>query len=248
MRKILLLFCLVIVWSYSYQGSTPYHSIKIEKATLFDNYTNEIFTALDSEELDRDLFTQALKGYLKLKGENKLNKDILSIVDFTKSSTQPRLFIIDVYEQKIIHKSLVSHGRGSGNEFATKFSNIPNSFQSSLGFYITGETYTGEHGISLRLDGVEKGFNDKARERGIVIHSADYVSEQFAKNTGRLGRSHGCPALPAEGYSQVIDLIKEKTAFFIFYPEETYLTKSEYLNNTNYLSYFEDINENSFVE
>ena len=241
MRKILFLVALVLACSYSYQGSNVHNERNIEKANLFDNYVSEFFKMLETEELDVKIFGEALKGYYKLKGENKLeNSSILSVVDFTKSSTIPRLFIIDVEKKKIIHKSLVSHGRGSGDEFATKFSNTPNSYQSSLGFYVTGETYVGEHGISLRLDGVEKGFNDRARERGIVIHSADYVNETFARKVGRLGRSHGCPALPAEGYSEIIDIIKNKSAFFIYYPEKNYLSGSQYLNNSDYLTYFDE--------
>lgn len=241
MRKIVFLISLVLACSYSYQGRNIYNENSLEKATLFDNYVLDFFNSLQAAELDVKVFSNALKGYYKLKGENKLeNPSVLTVVDFTKSSNVPRLFIINVDEQKIIHKSLVSHGRGSGDEFATKFSNKPNSFQSSLGFYVTGETYVGEHGVSLRLDGVEKGFNDKARDRGIVIHSADYVNESFAKRVGRLGRSHGCPALPAEGYSEIIDILKNKTAFFIYYPEKNYLSDSDYLNNSDYLTYFDE--------
>lgn len=241
MRKIIFLVSLVLACSYSYQGSNVYKENSIESAKLFDNYVLDFFNLLETKELDVEVFSQALKGYYKLKGESKLeNSSILTVVDFTKSSTVPRLFVIDVDAKKIIHKSLVSHGRGSGDEFATRFSNTPNSYQSSLGFYLTGETYVGEHGVSLRLDGVEKGFNDMARERGIVIHSADYVNESFARKVGRLGRSHGCPALPAEGYAKVIDIIKNKSAFFIYYPEKNYLSGSEFLNNSDYLSYFEE--------
>jgi hypothetical protein len=245
MRKIILFLGLILACSYSYQGSSTSNTFNIEKASLFENYVNSFFDSLETEELDRQIFIKSLKGYYKLKGENKLEKsNILTVVDFTKSSNFPRMFIIDMNAKKIIHKSLVSHGRGSGDEFATSFSNIPNSFQSSLGFYITGEVYTGAHGTSLRLDGVEKGFNDKARVRGIVIHSADYVNEAFAKKVGRLGRSHGCPALPEQGYAEIIDIIKDKTAFFIFYPENNYLTGSEYLNDAAYLAYFD---ETSFI-
>lgn len=245
MRKIILFLGLVLACSYSYQGSSTYKTFTIEKASLFDNYVNNFFKALQTEEIDRNMFAHALKGYYKLKGENKLEKShLLTVVDFTKSSNIPRLFIIDINKKKIIHKSLVSHGRGSGDEFATTFSNIHNSYQSSLGFYVTGEIYTGAHGTSLRLDGVEKGFNDKARDRGIVIHSADYVNEAFAKKVGRLGRSHGCPALPADGYAEVIELIKDKSAFFIYYPEQKYMTGSDYLNNGEHLAYFD---ETSFI-
>ena len=124
---------------------------------------------------------------------------------------------------------MVAHGKNSGWEIPKSFSNQSNSYKSSLGFYLTAETYTGKHGLSLRLDGMEKGINDNARKRHIVIHSADYVSYEFTKKIGRLGRSFGCPSLPAKNYNKVIDLIKDKSVIFIYSPQPDYLTKSELL-------------------
>ncbi len=137
------------------------------------------------------------------------------------------MWVIDIKTQKVILKSLVSHGRNSGSEYATDFSNASESFKSSLGFYVTGETYTGKHGLSLRLDGMEYGINDNARNRAVVVHGADYVSKSFIKNTGRLGRSQGCPAVPYEIHKELIETIKGKSCIFIYHPSRNYVVKSK---------------------
>jgi hypothetical protein len=131
---------------------------------------------------------------------------------------------------KIIIHSLVAHGKNSGLEYATQFSNQPQSYQSSLGFYKTGGTYQGKHGLSLYLDGLENDINSNARERLIVMHGADYVSEDFIKNYGRLGRSFGCPALPYEISGDVIESLKNGACLFIYHPNTTYKQKSNYVN------------------
>ncbi|HSI78692.1 MAG TPA: murein L,D-transpeptidase catalytic domain family protein [Lunatimonas sp.] len=154
----------------------------------------------------------------------------LSIVDFSLPSSTERLWVIDPQNGKLLHHTHVSHGRNSGNLMAEKFSNIDSSFMSSIGFYVTGETYQGKHGYSLRLDGVEKGFNDRSRERAIVIHGAEYVHKDFVKATGRLGRSLGCPALPMDLHEEIIDTIKEKSCLFIYGKDQTYLEKSHLIN------------------
>lgn len=166
----------------------------------------------------------ALEGWEKL--EDKLEKPLLTVIDFTLPSTEKRLWIIDVAKQEILLNTVVSHGRNSGDLMANRFSNTPESFQSSLGFYKTAETYHGKHGYSLRLDGLEKGFNDLARSRAIVIHGADYAREEFAKATGRLGRSLGCPALPTELSAKVIDIIKEGSLIFIYGNDPNYINQS----------------------
>lgn len=163
-------------------------------------------------------FVQALEGYQRLKEKGLVKKDILTLVDFSLSSNTKRLWVIDMASNTVLFNSLVAHGRNTGNEFATKFSNRPESNQSSLGFYATGEVYTGKHGLSLRLDGLEKGVNDNARNRAVVIHGADYVSEQFIRNHSRLGRSQGCPALPVELTSRIINIIKDKSCLYIYHP------------------------------
>lgn len=163
-------------------------------------------------------FAKAMEGYFKLKEKGIIKKDILTLVDYSLSSKENRLWVIDLKNNIILFQSLVSHGRNSGNEFAAKFSDKPESYQSSLGFYVTGETYYGKHGYSLRLDGLEKGVNSNARARAIVVHGADYVSEKFAQQNGRLGRSLGCLALKQGLTKEVIDTIKNKSCLFVYYP------------------------------
>ncbi len=163
-------------------------------------------------------FTKAMEGYFQLKERGVIQKDILTLVDFSLSSKENRLWVIDLKNNIILFQSLVSHGRNSGNEFAANFSNKPESYKSSLGFYLTGETYFGKHGYSLRLDGLDKGINSNARARAIVVHGADYVSEKFAQQNGRLGRSLGCLALSQELTKEVIDTIKDKSCLYVYYP------------------------------
>ncbi|MCW1147253.1 murein L,D-transpeptidase catalytic domain family protein [Flavobacterium lacisediminis] len=172
-------------------------------------------------------FAAAFEGYEQLKQQGKIENEILTIVDFSLSSTQERMWVVDMKTQKVILKSLVAHGRNSGSEYATDFSNANESFKSSLGFYVTGEVYNGKHGLSLRLDGMEYGINDNARNRAVVVHGADYVSKSFIKNTGRLGRSQGCPAVPYELHKELIETIKGKSCIFIYHPSRTYVAKSK---------------------
>ena len=177
-----------------------------------------------------DSFTKALKGFYALKEEGKITKDVLTLIDFSLSSNTKRLWIIDLSTNTILFHSLVAHGKNTGEEFASAFSNVSESFKSSLGFYATGEIYNGKHGMSLKLDGLEKGINDNARSRAVVIHGADYVSESFIKNHNRLGRSQGCPAIPVELTSDVINTIKDKSCIFIYHPSARYKSTSKLLS------------------
>lgn len=163
-------------------------------------------------------FEEALKGFYKLKEEGLVQKDILTLVDFSMSSNSKRLWVIDLSTNTILYNSLVAHGKNTGEEYANSFSNSNSSFKSSLGFYVTGETYNGKHGMSLKLDGIEKGINDNARERGVVIHAANYVSNTFIKYNKRLGRSLGCPAIPEEALKGIVNTIKNKSCLFIYHP------------------------------
>jgi hypothetical protein len=189
-----------------------------------------IYQSLRNERLSFEAFQYAFEGYRKLLDKNIIKKaNIITLIDFDKASNEDRFFIIDMKNFKILFETLVAHGRNSGDEIASSFSNLANSYKSSLGFYLTGETYTGQHGLSLKLDGLEPGINDNARARNIVIHSADYVSQSFIKKNGRLGRSFGCPSLPAENYNDIIDTIKDKSLLFIYSGKADYLIKSDYL-------------------
>jgi hypothetical protein len=181
-------------------------------------------------KLRYEVFEKAFHGYLNMVQEGKVRfGDLLTVCDFTLSSNTERLWVIDVKNNKVLFNTLVAHGQGTGEEYAVHFSNTHDSHQSSLGFYITGETYEGNNGYSLKLHGVDGQFNSNAYDRAIVIHGADYVSESFCKANQRLGRSHGCPALPVEVAPKIIDKIKDGHVLFIYHSQKNYLTGSRWL-------------------
>jgi hypothetical protein len=154
----------------------------------------------------------------------------LTVIDFSRRSTEKRMWVYDLRSRTLLFDELVAHGRGSGQVLATTFSNDAESNRSSLGLYRTGETYIGKHGYSLRLDGLEPGFNDHARERGIVMHAAEYVNASAARAQGYLGRSLGCPALRPEITKSVIDAVKGGGLLFAYYPDQRWLKSSKYLS------------------
>lgn len=184
---------------------------------------------LQSLGLSKEALQYALQGYNKLDSAGKVNNPVLTIVDFSQNSRQKRLYILDMYEQKLLWNTFVSHGKNTGMDMAKNFSNRINSEQSSLGFFVTTATYTGKHGLSLRLSGQEEGFNNNAEARGIVVHGAAYVNKSRV-NSGYMGRSQGCPALPENEYAEVINIIKDGSVMFIYHPNEEYLQSSELLN------------------
>ena len=183
---------------------------------------------LDTLSLSRKAFNYAIKGFARLQSQGMLqNNNVVSIVDFSLPSSRKRLFVIDMVSGTLLFNTYVSHGRGSGQAMATRFSNKPGSNMSSLGFYITGGTYIGEHGMSLRLQGIEKGINDKALKRGIVMHSAAYVEEDYIQQRGYSGRSEGCPAIPEEFQEPVIETIKDGSCLFLYSPNKFYTAHSK---------------------
>ncbi|MCZ2084365.1 MAG: murein L,D-transpeptidase catalytic domain family protein [Flavobacteriales bacterium] len=197
-------------------------------------YAEEIYTSIGFEninQLQSDVFSKAFIGFTNLKKEGKLDEDshLLTICDFSLSSKEKRLWVIDLNEKKVLYNSLVAHGKNTGEEFAQKFSNTESSLQSSLGFFITETTYNGSNGYSLKLLGMDSGYNDAAFKRAIVMHGADYVSEGFIKSQKRLGRSWGCPAVPRALAEPIINTIKGKNCLFIYYPDEHYLSSSKWL-------------------
>ncbi len=210
-RGMVIFSCLMLHLNYSF-SQTDIH-------TLYSDCKLE-------GQLSFEIFKKAIIGYNKIPGIKKRN--VISIIDFTQASTSKRFFVIDLQNKKLLYACLVAHGRNSGDNMAKSFSNKPKSLKSSLGFYLTAETYIGKHGYSLKLDGLEKNINDKAREREIVIHGAEYVSEKFAKLQGRIGRSWGCPALPKDLAKEIIDVISKGSCLFI-YAEDVF-----YNENTNY--------------
>ncbi|WP_153800850.1 murein L,D-transpeptidase catalytic domain family protein [Foetidibacter luteolus] len=183
---------------------------------------------LQQTGLCREAFEQAVNGYQKLLKSGKLqNSGILTIVDFSLPSSQKRLFIINMLSGQLIMQTYVAHGRNSGMLKATSFSNAANSFKSSLGFYVTGGTYYGAHGYSLRLSGEEKGINNNALARAIVMHSAAYANDAVVNTQGRLGRSLGCPAIPEDVHREIIGTIKDGSCLFIYAPDKKYIAKSK---------------------
>lgn len=198
-------------------------------------YINNLYQQIDFgsfEKLNPAVFEKAYQGFANLKLAHKLNpeKEIISICDYSLSANTKRMWVIDLHEKKVLYNSFVAHGQGTGEEFATEFSNKENSHQSSIGFYITGNTYIGEHGLSLYLHGMDEGFNSAAYERSIVLHGAAYVCESFINQHKRLGRSWGCPAVSTSLAPQLIPLLKEGTCLFVYYPSTQYLSSSFWLN------------------
>lgn len=193
---------------------------------------------LGSMGLGRQVFDYAMQGFNFMKEMGTLgNEQIISIVDFSKPSSQKRLFIIDLKNYKILFNTYVAHGMQSGKEFANRFSNTPESNKSSLGFYETMDTYMGGNGYSMRLQGIEQGINDNANRRDIVMHGAGYVDERLIHSQGYIGRSWGCPAVPQRLHKSIIDKIKNGTCLFIYSPDRNYLTHSKILNS-NYIPDF----------
>ena len=195
---------------------------------------NDLYTALHLSDygLSREVFQLAIKGYNKLESAGQLgNPAVLTIVDFSQSSKNKRMYVIDFINHRLLFNTLVAHGRNTGEEFASEFSNKTGTLKSSLGFYITENHIFGSKvGISLIIKGVEKGFNDNAISRQIIIHGAPYVTEQFIKRTGRLGRSYGCPSLPPDMIKPVIQAIEKGTCLFIYHPDPNYIQHSSLLN------------------
>ena len=153
----------------------------------------------------------------------------LTVIDYSRPSSEKRLWVYDLNTYELLYEELVAHGQGTGAHVATKFSNLADSHQTSLGLFVTDETYVGRNGYSLRLDGLDKGFNDRARDRAIVMHGASYVSPEFVKANGRLGRSHGCPAVSDVVARKLIDRVKGGGLVFAYYPDADFLKTSKYL-------------------
>ena len=200
---------------------------------LFRSFISAIYDSIKLEQagLNKNAFAYAYKGYSHLEKQGLLNKDrLITICDFSQSSKKKRLYLIDLNEYKLVLNTYVAHGRNSGGEFAKKFSNKPQSLQSSLGFYLTKTTYFGSHGLALTLAGLEKGFNDKAEQRKIVVHGSEYIGDNYLRFTHFMGRSFGCPAIPQKYSATLIQTIKNGTCLFIYHPSKNYLTGSKILN------------------
>jgi hypothetical protein len=189
----------------------------------------ELFREMQLEgEVNYTAFRQAVTGYYRIA---QRKKEILTLIDFSKPSTEKRLYVFDMKEKKMLFSSVVAHGKNSGGVYATSFSNEYGSYKSSLGFYLTASTYQGKNGYSLILDGLEKGINDRARERAIVVHGAAYADPSVIRAGGRLGRSFGCPAVPQKLSRPLIDTIKGGSVMYIYAATPEYLAQSHILNS-----------------
>jgi hypothetical protein len=194
--------------------------------------TETLADRFDARGLRPEVLRLALEAKAQADRRGLVDKpELLTVIDYSLASTEKRLWVLDLDRGEVLFHELVSHGKGSGANRATRFSNVSMSLMSSLGLMTTAETYYGKNGYSLRLDGHEPSFNDQARPRAIVIHGADYATPAFVSRIGRLGRSWGCPALDPAVSRQVIDTIKDGSVVFGYYPDQDYLTKSAFFGD-----------------
>lgn len=228
--------------AFAHSGSIPMISTVTYSAVSATTHSDAVHSksaalrlydsiGLQKAGLSFEAFDYAMRGYQQLCNQGRLsNKNIISIVDFSQASYKKRLYVIDLNASKILFHTLVAHGQNTGREFAKQFSNKAESHQSSLGFYVTSGTYMGSNGFSMYLNGMERGINDNAMERAIVMHGADYVSEHMIRSQGYIGRSHGCPAVPLRWNKAIIAKIKNGSCLFVFSKNKAYLSKSKLLN------------------
>lgn len=244
MKKLILCMSVALTTAFSYYVAANENSSKDNKnvATVaaattttkvqtVDEHISAVYNSINfgAKKLDFDVFKKAYTGYMNLRNDGQTDKDILSVVDFSQPSTAHRLWVIDLQAKKLLINDYVAHGQGSGDLYATDFSNTTNSHQSSLGFYVTDQTYHGKHGLSLRLRGMDQGYNHSAMSRAVVVHGARYVSDDFVAGQKRLGRSWGCPAVSNELAPTFINTIKEGTVLFVYAPQKDYLQSSQWL-------------------
>ena len=236
MKKLFVCKVLLMTLAVTYQVMTvrTASANTVVSTTTIDNYIENIYSQIDfkgSTKVSEEVFKHAYKGYLNLLNAGKLSKkNIITICDFSLSSTKKRMWVIDLKTKKVILNDYVAHGQGSGKEYATVFSNTENSHQSSLGFYVTGNIYSGEHGASLKLHGMDNGYNSAAYNRAIVIHGADYVCTDLIKAQNYLGRSWGCPAVSNQVVKKLIHTINDGSCLFIYASNKKYLAKGYWLN------------------
>jgi hypothetical protein len=201
----------------------------LSEESLYDQYVQELYNDINlaASGLNPAVFEKAVTGFYNLKNSGKLSstKSVISIADMDQASTSKRLWVIDLDKREVILNTWVAHGKNTGDDRATRFSNINSSNQSSIGFYVTGEVYYGKHGRSLRLDGMDAGYNSNARARAIVVHGASYVGQGTINALGRLGRSQGCPAVAPEYADKLISTIEGKTVLFINGTDRNYTSK-----------------------
>lgn len=216
-----------LVASANDSGTIDSSSI-IKEISVSEKMFNDLH--LQDAGLSKQTVDYAIKGYQKLVDSGLVNNpEYLTIVDLSQPSRNKRFYILDMKYDNLVWNTYVAHGKNSGVDMANSFSNKLNSNKSSLGFYVTETTYSGKHGLSLRIDGLEQGFNDNAEARGVVVHGAPYVNTSRV-NSAYMGRSQGCPALPENEYADVINIIKGGSIMFIYGNDNNYLQSSSLLN------------------
>lgn len=228
----------VIKKLYKYTSApvnTPLVSTVVEKVAaipMSDSWVDKETKAIlaHADNLNPEVLKAALTAYVKARKEGVVDRPLITIVDYSKPSNEKRLWVIDIEKEKVLFNTLVAHGKNSGALNATSFSNEPTSLKTSLGVFATADTYEGHNGLSLRMQGLERGFNDKAYDRSIVIHGAAYANADVVKSRGMLGRSWGCPAVDRSIAKPLINTIKNKTIVVAYYPDKNWLKKSTYLN------------------
>lgn len=214
-------------------GVTSSAAAKAAELRMVINQAALIYSNMNLEKrgLDEKAFEYAWRGYHNLLKKGIIHKrTVLSICDFSQSCCSKRMYVIDVLHRKLLYRTYVAHGQNSGEEYATSFSNEPESFKSSLGFYVTDKIYYGRNGLSLRLNGVDSGYNDLALKRKIVLHGSTYVGDKYMQNFGTLGTSLGCPALPSALSGRIIRAVKNGSCLFIYHPTQQYLENSPVIN------------------
>jgi hypothetical protein len=198
----------------------------LKEASILYNYMS-----LAQAGMDQKAFEYAWRGYHNLVKRGMIRrKNVLSICDFSQPSRNKRMYVIDVRHKRLLYRTFVAHGQNSGGEYADSFSNEPDSYKSSLGFYVTSRTYFGRNGLSLRIEGVDTGYNDMAGKRNIVLHGSAYVSPQYIQDFGAIGTSLGCPAIPSAISPRIIRTVKDGSCLFIYHPTKNYLSGSTVLN------------------
>jgi hypothetical protein len=203
------------------------HDVPAAEDAFKYKLSGDIYLSLHEPSLNPDAFRLGLLGFNTLLSQGMVRNDtLLTIIDFSLPSSVDRFFVINLVRHQILFKSLVSHGRNSGDLYASRFSNKMQSHETALGFFLTGESYLGGQGYSLQLQGVDTGYNDLSKVRGIIIHGANYVTRNYISRYGRLGRSFGCPALPPELSKQIINLIKDGSVLFSYFPDQVYFDHS----------------------
>lgn len=218
------------------EGETAVDSATVELELAWKTNALDRYNCIGDTTLNFEAFDYALRGYTKLLLEGKLIETrYLTVVDFSLSSSEKRMFVIDMESDSVVYNTYCAHGRNSGREYARKFSNSNGSHMSSLGFYITSTTYSGKYDLALRLEGLER-TNSKARSRGVVMHGAKYANPSFLERNGMLGRSYGCPAVPTDMAIPMINTIKGGSCFFIYHPSNYYLSQSKILKSLDFFT------------